>query len=162
VGSVVARQINSLTHEPRERLDGRERRGGACLHERQPALDHVVAVGDLLAHELFRARLELARQQLHELVLHVLWSPAPQHRHRRQHRCEWCAGASGAGARMCVATLSLLTTCTAQYRLRRLPATPSSHPNPPRRQTHTALRPSGGALLLPSCPPCDGMRVPPG
>ena len=49
-----------------------ERRRGARLHERQPALDHVVAVRDLLSHQLFRARLELARQQLHELVLHVL------------------------------------------------------------------------------------------
>mmetsp|Transcript_616 Transcript_616/g.1431 ORF Transcript_616/g.1431 Transcript_616/m.1431 type:complete len:255 (+) Transcript_616:50-814(+) len=42
------------------------------LHQRQAALDGVVAVGDLLPHHVLGGRQEVEGQQLHELVLHVL------------------------------------------------------------------------------------------
>mmetsp|Transcript_58612 Transcript_58612/g.181603 ORF Transcript_58612/g.181603 Transcript_58612/m.181603 type:complete len:209 (+) Transcript_58612:3-629(+) len=90
-----------LQADPWRRLLQLQQQGGALdlhqgvdvlqpgLHQRQPALDTVVAEGDLLPHNLLRRGDEIAGEELHKLVLHVLdkveaRTPVPLHDKHRQ------------------------------------------------------------------------------
>eukprot|EP00217_Crustomastix_stigmatica_P006587 CAMPEP_0183793668 /NCGR_PEP_ID=MMETSP0803_2-20130417/3363_1 /TAXON_ID=195967 /ORGANISM="Crustomastix stigmata, Strain CCMP3273" /LENGTH=348 /DNA_ID=CAMNT_0026038053 /DNA_START=216 /DNA_END=1259 /DNA_ORIENTATION=+ len=72
-----------------ERVDVRE----PGLHECEAALDGVVPVRDLLAHVPVVGRGEVAREQLHELVLHVLYEVQPRaavpHHHKHSQVRVW-------------------------------------------------------------------------